>query len=118
MRSLDQEMNACQRYWAKSYDLGATPGTASSVDGLIDGVAAGTARIVCNVSFRTRMRLPPTVLLYSYTGTAGVWTTTANTDTAAAAANFVGDSAFCEIGSSGLTSGNAYYGHWTANARL
>ncbi len=93
MRSLDQEMNACQRYWAKSYDLGATPGTASSVDGLIDGVAAGTARIVCNVSFRTRMRLPPTVLLYSYTGTAGVWTTTANTDTAAAAANFVGDSA-------------------------
>lgn len=118
MRPLDQELNACQRYWAKSYDYGVAPGAASSVDGLIDGVAAGTARIVCNVSFRTRMRTPPTVLLYSYNGTAGAWTTTSNTDTAAASANFIGDAAFCEIGSSGLTSGNAHYGHWTANARL
>jgi hypothetical protein len=63
------ELAACQRYYAKSYDIGTAPATNSTSPGLIFAI---TGNVLVNAYFAaTRfpvtMRVAPTVTVYSYT---------------------------------------------------
>jgi hypothetical protein len=119
MRLFSDELEVCQRYWEKSYDYGTAPGTASSANGLILGLAASANYCAMPVGFRRRKRFVPTVTLYSYNGTSGVMAALAtNGDTAAASAASIGEAGFGYVSSSGLTAGAGYHGHFVANARL
>ena len=121
MRPYDQELVTCQRYWQKSYDYATAPGTATVVSGLVSGLADtfSASLIFTNAMYKVRMRASPTVLLYSYAGTANRWTKqSGNPDTAAASMSIGGENGFSVISSSGLTVGAGHYGHYTADARL
>ena len=74
IRPIAEELELCQRYYAKSYNQATVPGTASTTTGAINHVvSAGTSNGDRNTIFLPQtMRTSPTVTLYStVTGTAG-----------------------------------------------
>jgi hypothetical protein len=116
-RTVQEELELCQRYYQKTYNQGVTPGTATGV-GARSGITHSTTLIFTPGAFPVRMRAAPTMALWSANGTAGVWNTAAAGDTASAAIGTVGESGLLSIDSSGLTAANGYYGHWAAAAEL
>jgi hypothetical protein len=76
MRSLDQELIACQRYYQKSYSYGTLPG--SPVNGGVAAVGYGIAMQVGAMAFMgmsvllpRSMRSAPTITVYDNAGTVG-----------------------------------------------
>ena len=120
VRPFDQELVTCQRYWGKSYNYAVAPATASSFTGVGTGIAYTVTNIVSANPFKVRMRSIPTVNLYSYNGTSGAWSTAAtNADVTGAVANATGENSFNYVNvTGGLVTGAAYFGHYTADARL
>lgn len=117
-RSFDEELTLCMRHWEKSYGYTVAIATASERLGARFGVGVGTSQII-SVQFAVPKRATPTIALYSYNGTSGVWTAAAtDADTAAATAADIGLTGWYRTSTSGLTTGSTYYGHFTASARL
>ncbi|OXM17318.1 hypothetical protein [Paenibacillus herberti] len=69
-RSIGEELDLCQRYYEKSYDLntkaGTTTHTGSNLTSSFDGTNTGTT--VNSISFKTPKRIAPTVKIYGITG--------------------------------------------------
>ena len=109
------ELSLCQRYFEKSYDLGITPGTATT-NGQSYWVAPGSLGRL-SISFQTKKRAVPTIILYSpVTGASGqVRDLTVSADVATSAGN-TGEQATLSIYSS--TASREYSQHWTASAEL
>jgi hypothetical protein len=61
-----QELQACQRYYEKSYSLETIPGTNTPIGGFSIGGQPGNISIGC--SFKTSKRAVPIVVTYSITG--------------------------------------------------
>jgi len=119
-RNYAQELQLCQRYYQKSYNIGTVPGTNVSGTGGIAVTALSTTELPGS-RFTVPMRANPVVVMYNpytatTTGVTGVLSTGA--DTAAATAGTIGEMGFRLIGSSGLTTGLGYQYHYTANAEL
>jgi hypothetical protein len=74
MRPYDQELLICQRYWQKSYDRNGVAGGNGYTGGLVGlatgvGLALPAGTLYGGLSFKTRMRSTPSILIYSYAGT-------------------------------------------------
>ena len=70
----DRELQACERYFEKTYDLDVSPGTVTKV-GAVSCTTYNIPGPVHHWSFRQRMHAAPTVTSYgTATGTAGKWT--------------------------------------------
>jgi hypothetical protein len=117
-RSFGEELQLCQRYYEKSYNVGTLTGSNTLV-GVSLGIAALTTYVggVSN-TFKVSKRTTPTVSLFGQTGTAGVWTASGAGNTAAATADQPSEKGFIGVNTSGLSVGAFYYGHWAADIEL
>ena len=124
--TLQGELAACQRYFAKSYSLATAPQTNSQTPGIIFAFAGTVSNQVTYgfVKLPITMRALPTVTIYSFTSsTAAVVSTAAGTDLTANSGNAfaIGDSSFHVYNNSGGTLTGASGGlvfHYIANAEL
>ena len=114
-RPYGTELALCQRYFEKSYDLSATPGTVTTNGQSYWVAPASLGRL--SISFQTKKRTVPTIILYSpATGASGnVRDVTVGADVATSAGN-TGEQATLSIYSS--TASREYSQHWTASAEL
>jgi hypothetical protein len=125
-RPYGTELQLCQRYYEKSYPIGTVPGTAGSgqcpyfVTSVLNGVVYAT------VYYRVTKRATPTVSLWSYTGTSGVWSGGDGSDAAANTTspswvNGLSESSFGIQNTSGGVFSPAYtsmFGAWASSAEL
>jgi Protein of unknown function (DUF2793) len=124
MRSYDQELRNCQRYWEASYNQGTAPGSTSGTNIFWATAASiGSGYPYLAVNMKLTKRDTPTVTLYSYLGTSGRASDGLAADLAAssAVANGIGKNVFYVQNSSGggLTPSGGVIGlHYVANARL
>lgn len=120
-RDFEKEINLCQRYFEKSYDLTVNPGTVTSsgAESFI-GNANGTtgARGQGGIRYKTRKRAAPSITLYSPdTGTSGSIYDQTGTADRASNANIIGETGFT-INPSALSVDGRWRAHWIADSRL
>lgn len=118
-RSFQEELELCQRYFEKSYDLSITPGTAHAA-GLSSGPsAAGTAGAsIIAVPYQVRKRTTPTITLYNYI--TGVAAGIVDGGGAAVGANILGsgEHAFTIVNTSAAVANSQVFSQWTSSAEL
>lgn len=118
-KSFDEELQACQRYFCKSYDYTSLPGDSVSA-GVIQGVGISQlGRPVLSYTFPRRMRIVPTMTFYSTTGVAGkLRDATAGGDYPATSLypGQTGGSVYDPASTVGM--GNHVLAHWTAECEL
>jgi hypothetical protein len=75
IRSIAEEIELCQRYYHKTYEIDTTPGTiteAGTIGVVPDGPGAGSADV--NWQYKVTMRAAPVITFYNpATGAAGTW---------------------------------------------
>ena len=125
--TIQNELAACQRYFAKSYSQATAPATNSSANGLVfaqSGATIASTDYICNVPLPVTMRNPPTVTIYSFTSsTTGKVSDGSGTDLAAGsgATNLINDSRFTVQNNAGVSITAAKNGvvfHYTVSAEL
>ncbi|UPJ65222.1 hypothetical protein [Bradyrhizobium sp. 191] len=111
----EKELDACQRYWEKSYDYAVAPGTAGNFNGVRASLQNSAPASYGAGHFLKRKRIAPTVTLYSpNSGASGNGYDTV--DRAATAAR-VGETGYHISNVFGSSTTPMLY-HFTANARL
>lgn len=130
-RPFGVEYELVSRFWLKSYALATAPGTATNVNReayqtrrALAGTTAGTP-LIETVMFPYRMRVAPTVVLYSTsTGTANaIFNNNAAADRTGCTAGSVGDNRFGQVdadntSATAIALDQALSFHYTASARL
>ena len=120
----DVNLNRCERYYQKSYDLQDSPTTVTST-GLIEvsGFSDGSSNLLFSIQNKERMRATPTVTFYNSGGTSGQWVYGRNGATGnATATSYSGRTAsnnlsvYVGIGAS--WTGAWVEGHYTLDAEL
>lgn len=120
-RDPGEELRKINRFYTKSYSTGTAPATNTLVNmAMAEGFSTSLAA-TNNAEFPVPMRTAPTVTVYSTAGTTAKLSTTIPADigTTVTATN-VGDRRIPTLSDSGagLTSGNKYFFHYVADARL
>lgn len=114
--SIQGELAACQRYYAKSYSQGTLPGTATGTGAYTMVVGTNTTNyLVTAVRFPVTMRTAPTIVSYDYAGASGKVYKGGNGKTAFVSA--ISDSGE-QHGTADGTSANELAFHYTADAEL
>lgn len=114
-RSFVQELEICQRYFEKSYDLATAPSTATLLGAVMNRSPSSENTVM--VVYKVRKRTIPTVVLYSTQGGgAGTFYNVSTAGNLAHSVNRAGEVGFCAIGS--LSDQHLVEGHWTAAADL
>ncbi len=115
-RSIGNELEMCQRYYCKSYNVYTDPGTTTSV-GVTRGFTNPSGYTSLSLEFPVTMRSTPSVTLYSYT-TGATGNMVINGVNRAASASSAGSNRATSNNSTAGTA-NAYaLQHWTADAEL
>jgi len=115
-RAHGQELTLCERFYQKSYQLADVPG-ASTTDGASLQRSPGS-NLSWSAVFKTRMRITPTVTIYSTTGASGNMRNLGAGSDLAAQATFPGEAGFTLDNAASASSGALYGAHWTAVAEL
>jgi len=118
LRSIDQELALCQRYYEKSYNLDTAPGTVTA-GGQITGVQLNTWDLSGSpFTFKVTKRATPTSTVYSPdTGDSGkLYDTTADGDIVIASTSTQAH-LLIYTGGSG-TADNKYALHWVSDAEI
>jgi hypothetical protein len=117
MRPIDQEIETCQRYYEKSYNLETAPGTATAVGSVFEYnqvMTTGTSKL--SVVMKRKRITPTSIITYSTTsGAGGVVRDNAGADRISAIEN-AGEHIFT-ISCSSIT-GGGFLAQWSADARL
>lgn len=127
-RSYADELQLCQRYFEKSYELNTTPGGVGVQAGVIitpqrtTDTSIGNLLTIAYCYFKVRKRASPIVTIYSYNGVLDRVSNQAGTDLAANSGkvdSLKGESSFRVRNESGGALGaNEYLFHWIAEAEL
>lgn len=84
-KTFGEEFSMCERYYEKSYDFAAQPGTATNNGAMAIQIPYSASRAMVMVKFRTIKRSTPSVTVYgTLTGTAGTANFNATEQTASA----------------------------------
>lgn len=107
------ELSLCQRYYSKSYDIGTTPGAASAIVGAVSwsNPTTGANGQQVQIRFPVMMRTPPTVTLFSSSGTSGYMRNVSTAGEITAAVDIIGNHG-CTVYPTSSTGGAA--GYWMA----
>ena len=124
--TIQGELAACQRYYQKSYSTETAPATNTTLPGLqfSQGGNVLTLSGVGHVTFKSEMRVAPTVTVYSYTSSqTNRVTANDGNDQAANSGNaqYIGTRSFEVANNSGGTITSAFNGfifHYVASAEL
>jgi hypothetical protein len=118
-RPFSQELQLCQRYYEKSYDLATLAGTPSTQNGAISSMASGTSAL-SDTTFVVRKRTVPTVVIYgNISGASGVLGTNLGSNVDVAPTQMVIGERGIAVHCSGTVSSNVTTGyHFTADAEL
>ena len=109
------ELALCQRYYYKSYNMSAAPGSASN-PGVLYTVSGSGSGFYCYTSFPVSMRTTPTITTYNpSTGTSGQWNSSGGS--IAASASIPGETG-AAINGSTVSAGQFAWGHIVASAEL
>lgn len=118
-RPYDVEMRACQRYFEKSYDYSAAPGSAPGNNQNIRNTVTYSTSAMWGPTFAVEKRVIPTFNIYNpnsgtlnnvpYIG-GGTYTTSNTSD--------IGTKSVGTVGVNGAAAGNQIYYHFTASAEL
>jgi len=112
----DVNLQRCQRYYQKSYNIGTTAGTATS-DGIMIGIR-GDGAFASVTRLPVRMRTAPTLTIYSNTtGASGKVRNAASGSDENASTNGVSDNSFNAQGTTGTIS-QAHQFQYVAEAEL
>lgn len=115
--TIEGEIEACQRYYQKSYDLTVNPGTTSFLGAVNYTSRTGDGYFQESWEFRTRMRATPTVsILSALTGGSGVHVNGGSTQ-AATAQNINQTSAQCQNNAISPAGGTVGW-HWVCDAEI
>ena len=121
-RPYTTELQLCQRYYEKSYDIATVPGASTSSGAAFGGglnVGAPSSSPMAVVTYKTSKRSSATVLLYDVVGNSGkatTWTSGSNTNNVTASAWQAGETGFLAYINSPVTAGISF--QWTINAEL
>lgn len=120
-RPIKEELELCQRYYAKSYNQGVDPGTvtdAGAVNGLSVGVGANS--IGANIQYPTELRALATTLTTYNPATASTTGSWERSDAVniSSATRYSGTRGFNIINSAASTDASEHKIHWTAEAEL
>jgi hypothetical protein len=117
--SIEEQVEQCQRYYEKSYNLTTDPGT-NTVDGQVASVAPRTDDYLFFMQrpFKTRKRGDPTITWYSTSGTANA-VNVGGSDMSVSQTNDEGEAShgYPEL-SSNASDGDYCAAHFTADAEL
>jgi hypothetical protein len=117
----DPEIERCERYLEKSYNLSQAPGSSGTTDSALCFVANGTGGFGNGAhQFRTRKRGNPTIVIYNPVGgaTASIRDITTDTDdTSSISALSPTEGGFQGIGGTRID-GNTYQFHYLASSEL
>ena len=115
-RSIQHELGLCQRYYEKSYDINASPGTITDLGKKI-GHAGYYGRVLSNIFFKVRKRATPTISHYSpATGSANGRNESSGSDISLGAFN-VAEEGYC-ISRSGLAADHSIAWHYVADCEI
>ena len=117
------ELALCQRYFAKSYELGTAPGSTTRAGCFVTVGTGAVSRPISMIQLPVRMRTPPGVTLYAPdSGTSGKMRDMSAGADVAAANWIVGDDNANDLSvypnGVSVTSNNYLGIHWTASAEL
>jgi hypothetical protein len=117
-RNVVEELNLCQRYFEKSYDVDTIVGT-PTVRGRFSVHSVSSNRPYLYIPFKVPKRNTPTIVIYNVaTGAAGSMRNEAGTDSNAGIDGVnIGSNGFDVYQSSNFNTQGAY-GHYTADAEL
>ena len=118
-RSFADELIRCKRYFEKSYNADAAPGTATSL-GALQWQSNGATNSIASfpVQFSVLKRGTPTIVIYNpTTGASGSLRCQNSTNQAAQSYN-VGHNGFAFRTTSGATTNQRYLGHYTADVEI
>lgn len=122
--TISGELQACQRYYAKSFSVGTTPATGITAGVLtFNSVTTVNQQAYGSVRFPVAMRTLPTITAYSYNfATNRISDRSAGTDQAvnSGTVDWIGDSGFILANTSGgiVTTTGGAIGHYVASAEL
>jgi hypothetical protein len=113
---IEQDFGAAELFFQTSYNLGVTPGTASSLGQVAFEATASTA--VVSVQLLSSMPAPPAVVTYNPTdGVADEWENVSLTAPSATTVSNEGTHGF-EVSCASTNNNNVIVGHWTAEFKL
>lgn len=116
-KSIASELEECERFFEKSYNMDIAPGTVTAAGSVIEGATRNSGAITFGASFKTTKRMNPTVTIYSdNSGASGVAYCGSSGDISATAAR-IGSRGFGQVTVTAPTNVNVSY-HWTADARF
>ena len=116
-KSIEGDLDSCERYYQKSYRYSIAPGTPDSQGNYANrGIASSNNEV--SIELATRMRTQPTATAYSTTtGAANMARdNSAGVDVSATSSGFRGEKSVAFLVTQ--TAGNQYTWHWTADAEL
>ena len=121
-RPYGTELQLCQRYYEKSYDIETKPATATDT-GRLDfaGSSEGNTNVITKIIYKVTKRAAPTMVGYIGAGTSGSWTYEKSGGSGTTTVNFdvIGQSGarvYVSIGTNWVV--GYIYGQWTASAEL
>jgi hypothetical protein len=121
-RPYTTELQLCQRYYEKSYDIATVPGASTSSGAAFGGglnAGAPSSSPMASVTYKVSKRSAATVLLYDAVGNSGkatTWTSGVSTNNVTASAWQAGETGFLAYIDSPITAGIVF--QWTINAEL
>jgi hypothetical protein len=117
-RSIQQELQLCERYYEKSFPVGTAVAQNSGVTTNCVGFLSSAAASFGNsVQFRARKRASPTVTTYNPSASNASWRDTTNSADRTFVGGAANDNSFFCYGSSGASGADNRI-HWTASARM
>lgn len=117
-RNYPEELQLCQRYYEKSYNIDVAPGSGTSL-GVVDFVSGNSAAYGTRIFFSyIQKRAAPTIKIYSTDGTVDAIRNASNLSNLAAGALQPGTRSSGAVSSVVGSAGSVYQFHWTADAEL
>ena len=115
-----QDLEECQRYYEKSYDLTTVPGTSTEAGALLAVSPGNVNRVFASIQLRVSKRGQPTYTIYSTTGASGnMRDITAGADKAVNLSTTAGENGVGIVTTAGITNAsNTVVFQYVANAEL